>query len=77
MGRWVQVGAFANLAAARSRWQVIQRALPTRAAGRTLKTEPVGGGKTLVRALIGPFGAADAQAFCAALRAQGGDCLVR
>jgi hypothetical protein len=74
---WVQVGAFAGAAAANHRWREIQRLAPTQSAGRTLRTEPVGAGKTLVRALVGPFRAAAAQAFCTALKAHGGDCIVR
>jgi hypothetical protein len=73
---WVQVGAYASAAAAEQRWRDIQRMLPDQTAGRTLKTEPISG-KVLVRALAGPFAGATAVQFCAALRAQGGDCLVR
>ena len=76
---WVQVGAFANAAAANHRWREIQRMLPAQSAGRGVKIEPAGrDGKTLVRALAGPFhGDALAQAFCTALKTRGGDCLVR
>ncbi len=76
---WVQVGAFVNGAAANLRWREIQRLLPSLSAGRGIRIEPSGHpGKALVRALIGPFhGAAPARAFCLALKAKGGDCLVR
>ncbi len=76
---WVQVGAFVNGAAANQRWRAIQRQAPAQSAGRGIKIEPSGReGKALVRALVGPFhGAAPAQAFCTALKAKGGDCLVR
>jgi SPOR domain len=75
---WVQVGAFANAAAANRKWRDIKRALPTQSAGRSVKIEQAGAGKTLVRAMVGPFhGAAPAQAFCTALKGHGGDCLVR
>ena len=75
---WVQVGAFANAAAANARWRSIQRMLPGESAGRAVRIEPVGhGGKALVRALVGPFRGAAAQGFCTALKARGGDCLVR
>jgi len=76
---WVQVGAFASPAAASQRWREIQRQLPAQSAGRGVRVEPAGiAGKSLVRALVGPFhGAAPAQAFCAALKLKGGDCLVR
>jgi hypothetical protein len=74
---WVQVGAFAGERAAEQRWRAIQRLLPQQSAGRRLQTEPVGRGKTLVRALVGPFHGAAAGAFCTALKAHGGDCLVR
>lgn len=77
--RWVQVGAFVSGAAANQRWREIQRLLPAQSAGRGIRIEPAShDGKTLVRALIGPFhGPAPAQAFCAALKAKGGDCLAR
>ena len=75
---WVQVGAFANAAAANARWRSIQKLLPNESAGRGIRTEPAGrGGKSLVRALVGPFHGAAGQGFCTALRARGGDCLVR
>jgi len=76
---WVQVGAFASGAAANLHWREIQRLLPTQSAGRGIRIEPAGhDGKMLVRALVGPFhGAVPAQAFCIALKAKGGDCLVR
>jgi len=75
---WVQVGAFVNAAAANQRWREIQRLLPAQSAGRALRLEPAGhAGKTLLRALAGPFRGSDAQAFCAALKFRGGDCLVR
>ena len=77
-GHWVQVGAFANAAAANRKWHDIQHTLPTQSAGRGVKIEPVSAGKSLVRALVGPFqGLASAQAFCTGLKAHGGDCLVR
>ncbi len=76
---WVQVGAFANVGVADARWRAIQKLIPAQSAGRSVRTEPVGrGGKTLVRALVGPFhGPAAARDFCAALKARGGDCMVR
>jgi hypothetical protein len=74
---WVQVGAFAGEAAAQQRWRAIQRLLPEQSAGRSLRTEPVGGGKSLVRALAGPFRGPSAGQFCTALKVHGGDCLVR
>ena len=74
---WVQVGAFTSVAAAEQRWRAIQRMLPAQSAARRLQTERAGRGKTLIRALAGPFHGAEADRFCAALRARGGDCLVR
>jgi hypothetical protein len=73
---WVQVGAFADADAAKLRWKAIQRMLPTQTGGRTLRVEPAGA-KTLMRALAGPFKGVAAQAFCTALKAHGGNCLVR
>jgi hypothetical protein len=75
---WVQVGAFASPGSANQRWREIQRLLPAQSAGRALRFETADrDGKTLLRALAGPFRASDAQAFCAALKYRGGDCLVR
>jgi transposase len=74
---WVQVGAFTSGAAASQRWREIQRQAPAQSAGRSLRTEPVGAGKTLVRALVGPFRGSSAQVFCTVVKAHGGDCLVR
>jgi hypothetical protein len=73
---WVQFGAFSGEAAARQRWRDIQRLLPDQSAGRGLRIEQAGGGKTLVRGLAGPFKGPSAARFCAALKARGGDCLV-
>ena len=75
---WVQVGAFVNAAAANRRWREIQRLLPAQTADRAIRLEAAGhGGKSLLRALAGPYHGTDAQGFCAALKFRGGDCLVR
>ncbi|HEX4180219.1 MAG TPA: SPOR domain-containing protein [Caulobacteraceae bacterium] len=75
---WVQVGAFASPAAANAHWREIQRLLPAQSDGRAIRLESAGhDGKTLLRALAGPFHGSDARGFCAALKFRGGDCLVR
>lgn len=73
---WAQIGAFASPAAAGRRWREIQRLAPTQSTGRGLRTELVGAGKTLVRALVGPFHGVSAHAFCTVIKAHGGDCIV-
>lgn len=76
--RWVQVGAFGDAQTANQHWRSIQQTLPRLVASQSVRLEPVhSGGGALVRALVGPFADADAHAFCDALRAKGGDCLVR
>jgi hypothetical protein len=51
--------------------------MPGLTVGRGFRTEPIAPGRKLLRALAGPFDADDAARFCAAVKARGGDCLVR
>lgn len=76
----VQIGALASPTLADKAWNAVARKLPADMAGRTKRVEPVttSTGATLYRAYIGGFDSkADAQAFCAKLKATGGACIVR
>ena len=75
----VQIGAFSTEALAEQSMNAVAAKIPGRTAGKTLKVEKAEiGGKTLNRALVGGFASkADADSFCTALKAQGGDCSVR
>jgi cell division septation protein DedD len=78
-GPMVQIGAFSTEALAEQSMNAVAAKIPGRTAGKTLKVEKAEiGGKTLNRALVGGFASkADADSFCSALKAQGGDCSVR
>ena len=75
----VQIGAFSSAALAQKGWSDVAALLPTRMAGRTAKVEKADrDGKVFYRSLVGGFGsAAQAQSFCAALKAAGKSCIVR
>jgi cell division protein FtsN len=75
----VQIGAFSSDALAEQSWNGVASKIPGRIAGKTLHVEKADvGGKTYHRALVGGFTSrADADSFCSALKAQGGDCSVR
>ncbi len=76
---WAQVGAFGSAALADDHWRKLKDHYPTDTDGLTLRDETVArDGKTLHRALAGPFETrATAEAFCMRVRNGGGDCLVR
>jgi cell division protein FtsN len=78
-GPMVQIGAFSTQALAEQSMNSVSAKIPGRVAGKTLKVEKAEvDGKTLNRALIGGFKSrADADSFCAELKAQGGVCSVR
>jgi cell division protein FtsN len=78
-GPMVQIGAFSSDALAERSMSDVSAKLPAKAAGKTLKIEKAEvGGKTLSRALVAGFKSkADADSFCADLKAQGGVCSVR
>jgi hypothetical protein len=79
VGPMVQIGAFSSDALAEKSMSDVSAKIPAKAAGKTLKIEKAEvGGKTLSRALVAGFASkADADSFCAALKAQGGACSVR
>ena len=79
VGPMVQIGAFSSDALAEKSMIDVSAKIPAKAAGTTLKIEKAQvGGKTLSRALVAGFASkADADSFCAALKAQGGACSVR
>jgi len=78
-GPSVQIGAFSSDAQAEQSWNGVASRVPGRIAGKTLRVEKAEvDGKIYHRALVGGFtSGADADSFCAALKAQGGDCSVR
>ena len=78
-GRLVQIGAYSSTALADKGWNDIAKLLPGEMVGRTKSVEPVAkDGQTLYRAYIGGFGSkAEAQTFCASLKAEGHTCLVK
>lgn len=75
----VQIGAFSSNALAEQSWNGVASKIPGRIAGKTLRVEKADvDGKTYHRALVGGFSSrADADSFCAALKAEGGACTVR
>lgn len=75
----VQIGAFSSRALAENQWNDIAVGMPAQMAGKTRSIEPVQSDSgTSYRALIGGFDSrAQAEAFCAALKAGGRDCFVR
>jgi cell division septation protein DedD len=76
---WVQIGAYATVAIANDKWNALKARRGDLPPGLGLRTEPAPhGAKVLQRALIGPFDTrAQARDFCASLKANGGDCIVR
>lgn len=76
---WAQIGAYADAAVAETQWRALQTRRPAETAGLSLRTEAVErNGRTLSRALVGPFeDAVRARAFCEALKARGELCLAR
>ena len=78
-GSSVQIGAFSSPALADRGWNDAARIAPGAAAGRGKRVEPVEvNGTTLYRTFVTGFASrADAEAFCAELKAAGKSCLVR
>ena len=78
-GRLVQIGAYSSPALADKGWNDVAKLMPGDMVGRTKSVEPVAkDGQTLYRGYIGGFGSkAEAQAFCAELKAQSHSCLVK
>lgn len=75
----VQIGAFSTPALADKGWSDAAALAPAAAAGKGKRVEAVeSNGKTLYRTSVTGFGAkADADAFCAKLKAAGKTCFVR
>ncbi len=75
----VQIGAFSSAALAERGWSDTASLMPGRMAGRTSKVERADlNGKTFYRSFVGGFASrAEAQSFCAALKAAGKSCIVR
>lgn len=75
----VQIGAFSSEAAAERAYADVAASFPQFAAGRTRGIQQVttSDGRTVYRATVNGFSAADARAFCGAMRAQGRDCIVQ
>ena len=74
----VQIGAFSSAAIANSEYAKVQAAFARHTSGRGKRVEPVErDGQTLYRTAFTGFAKADAQAFCAALKAAGRACIVR
>lgn len=75
----VQISASTSRAQAQASLDSLKRSLPALAAGHETLIESTSvDGQTFYRALFGGFaGAAEARSFCAALKAAGGDCLIR
>ena len=78
-GKLVQIGAYSSPGLADKGWNDVARLMPGDMVGRTKSVEPVAkDGQTLYRAYIGGFGSkAEAQTFCASLKAEGHTCLVK
>jgi len=75
----IQIGAFSTAALADKGWSDIAKAFPKPMAGKTKSVVPLPkDGGTLYRTAIGGFASkADADAFCASLKAAGKTCFVK
>ena len=75
----IQIGAFSTAALADKGWSDIAKAFPKPMAGKTKSVVPLQkDGGTLYRTAIGGFASkADADAFCASLKAAGKTCFVK
>jgi len=76
---YIQIGAFSTAALADKGWSDIAKAFPKPMAGKTKSVVPLPkDGGTLYRTAIGGFASkADADAFCASLKAAGKTCFVK
>lgn len=75
----VQIGAFSTPGIADREYSAVAARFPQFAAGATKRVQEVTGsnGSTLYRTTFAGLSRDDARAFCAAIKAGGGDCLVR
>ena len=78
-GASVQIGAFSSAALADKGWSDTAQLLPGPMAGKTKAVQVVErDGKTFYRTSVGGFASkADAQSFCASLKAAGKSCIVK
>ena len=76
---YIQIGAFSTAALADKGWSDIAKAFPKPMAGKSKSVVPLSkDGATLYRTAIGGFTSkADADAFCASLKAAGKTCFVK
>ena len=76
---YIQIGAFSTAALADKGWSDIAKAFPKPMSGKTKSVVPLSkDGGTLYRTAIGGFASkADADAFCASLKAAGKTCFVK
>lgn len=74
----VQIGAFSSTEIADQEYAKVRTAYAKYTSGKAKHVEPVDrGGKTLYRTAFTGFTPADAEAFCAILKAQGHTCVVK
>ena len=75
----VQIGAFSSTAVADREYAAVAARFPSFARNATKRVQEVtaSNGSTVYRTTFTGLSAADARAFCAAIQAGGGDCLVR
>lgn len=75
----VQIGAFSSTAVADREYAAVAARFPQFARNATKRVQEVtaSNGSTVYRTTFTGLSAADARAFCAAIQAGGGDCLVR
>lgn len=76
-GSWgVQIGAFTSTSIADQEYAHVVGANPSFATGRSKVIQPVPG-KNLYRTIVSGFSREQAAAFCAQLKSQGRDCIIR
>jgi hypothetical protein len=75
----VQIGAFSSTAVADREYAAVAARFPQFARNATKRVQEVtaSNGSTVYRTTFTGLSAADARAFCAAIQAGGGDCVVR
>jgi hypothetical protein len=74
----VQIGAYSSTGDADVEFAKVRARFGSFTSGKAKRVEPVqSGGKTLYRTAFTGFSKAEAQAFCAALKAAGRDCIVK
>ena len=78
-GTLVQIGAYSSAALADKGWSDLAKAFPSPMSGKSKRVEPLErDGKTLYRTSVSGWGSkAQAEAFCAQMKAAGRACLVK